>query len=242
MKGLFVTGTDTSVGKTFVSLALIAHWRGRGLRVGVMKPCETGCVPLENGELYPADAAALLKESRTALSLDEVCPSRFRAPMAPAEAAALEGGAFSVEEAVRIFRAIRRSHDVTIVEGAGGLIVPFEGERTTIDLVRAMEIPILVVAHAGLGTINHTCLTVEAARSHGLDVLGVVFTRSEDPVLQKPGPDEERNPAAVSRLCGVKVFGAVPWIAARDPREALGSIDADAITAELEKTVISRRQ
>jgi len=227
VKGLFVTGTDTGVGKTRVALFLIAGWRAAGLRVGVMKPCETGCMMREGeslsrsgaaggsagalASLVPADAAALLEASGSDLTLDEVCPFRFRAPMAPAEAAALESGAFSIERAVEIFSSIRARHDVTLVEGAGGLIVPFEGERTTVDLVRAMDIPVVVVARIGLGTINHTCLTVDRARGEGLDVLGVIFNRCEDPRVHPPGPDEERNPAAVERLCGVKVLGNVEF-------------------------------
>lgn len=217
MKGVFITGTDTGVGKTRVSLALIAGWRAAGLRVGVMKPCETGCEEVEGGAtggpagLVPADAAALLAAAGADLSLDEVCPFRFRAPMAPAEAAALEGGAFSIERAVEVFQGIRARHDVTLVEGAGGLIVPYEGERTTADLVRAMDIPVVVVARIGLGTINHTCLTVDRARGEGLDVLGVIFNRCDDPRAHPPGPDEERNPAAVERLVKVRVLGNVAF-------------------------------
>jgi dethiobiotin synthetase len=213
VKAVFVTGTDTGVGKTRAALALIAGWRAAGLRVGVMKPCETGCEEKAEGGagLVPADAVALLDASGSELSLDEVCPFRFRTPMAPAEAAALEDGAFSIERAVEVFESIRGRHDVTLVEGAGGLIVPFEGERTTVDLVRAMDIPVVVVARIGLGTINHTCLTVDRARFEGLDVLGVIFNRCEDPRAHPPGPDEERNPAAVERLCGVKVLGSVAF-------------------------------
>ena len=136
--------------------------------------------------------------------------------MAPAEAAALEGGSVSIDQAVEIFRPIRQSHDVTLVEGAGGLLVPFDGTRTAADLVSAMDLPLLIVARIGLGTINHTCLTVESARARGIDVLGVVFTRSEDPQTVKPGPDEPRNPDAVARLCDVKVFGSVPYIPGHD--------------------------
>jgi dethiobiotin synthetase len=137
--------------------------------------------------------------------------------MAPAEAAAVEGGDFSIERAVEIFHSIRTRHDVTVVEGAGGLIVPYEGNCTTVDLVRAMDIPVVVVARIGLGTINHTCLTVERARREGLDVLGVIFNRCEDPHVHPPGPDEERNPAAIERLCGVRVLANVPYTPGRSP-------------------------
>lgn len=252
MRALFVTGTDTEVGKTFVSLGLVSAWRDEGLRVGVMKPCETGCTE-EEGALVPADATALLRASQTALSLDEVCPFRFRLPMAPAEAwsaerlgvagcagsdgrangAAQEPREFDIEAAAVLFRRIRDAHDVTLVEGAGGLLVPFAGEKTTIDLALALGAPLLIVARAGLGTINHTWLTVEIARARGLEILGVVFTRSHDPQIVKPGPDEERNPAAVERLAGVRVLGSVPFIEGGDFERVREFVDTGSILSAL---------
>jgi dethiobiotin synthetase len=235
MKALFITGTDTGVGKTFVTLALIAAWRDAGLRVGVMKPCETGCstCPDDERELVPADASLLLSESRAALSLSEVCPFRFKLPMAPAEAAAQEGCRFSLDRTVERFLTIRESHDVTLVEGIGGLLVPYEGSCTTADLVRALDVPLLVVARIGLGTINHTCLTLECARARGLEVLGVVFTRSEDPLAVPPGPDEALNPDAVRRLCGVRVLGNIPFLPFHDYRKAHSHIQSEEILAGL---------
>ncbi len=208
MKGLFVTGTDTGAGKTYVSRALIAGWRRRGLKVGVMKPCETGC---RGADLIPEDARLLLEASGSDLTLDEVCPYRFAFPMAPAEAAALEGSRISFERLSRVYTAIAARHDVTLVEGAGGLIVPLEGRRTTADLIAHLNLPLLIVARIGLGTINHTGLTVEAARSRGLDLLGVIFTRGEDPKTSPPGPDEARNPAAVEHLCKVRIIAEMPY-------------------------------
>ncbi len=115
------------------------------------------------------------------------------------------------------------------MEGAGGLLVPFEGTQTTVDLVRSLELPLLVVARAGLGTINHTCLTVACARAAGLQVLGVVFTRARDPALHPPGPDEARNPTAVADLAGVRVLGRLPYVRDGDPRRAIPHLDVQAI-------------
>jgi len=220
LKGLFVTGTDTGVGKTFTCRALIAAFRRRGLRVGVFKPCETGCEE-KNGALVPSDASLLLGDSGSDLTLDRVCPYRFRAPMAPAEAAEMECGDLDFEGAVQVFREIRDQHDVTLVEGAGGLLVPFQGSRTVADLAGAMGIPVLVVARIGLGTINHTCLTVEYAKSRDLDILGIVFNRCDDPISSPVGPDEARNPDAVARLSGAHVLGNIPYIQSGDPKEAI---------------------
>lgn len=210
MRALFVTGTDTGVGKTYVSQALIKGWRAQGLRVGVMKPCETG---LKESGVWgpPQDAEKLLSASGASLTLDEVCPFRFGEPMAPAEVAALEGGDVSFDTIESGFHAIAERHDVTLVEGAGGLLVPYSGSLTAADLIARLKIPLIVVARIGLGTINHTCLTVEAVRARGLELLGVVFTRAEDPALSPPGPDEARNPDAVARLCGIKILANLPF-------------------------------
>jgi len=219
VKGVFVTGTDTGAGKTYVSLCLIAGWRAKGLKVGVMKPCETGW-PAEQmgagevesaGGCPPTDAKLLLEASGSSITLDEVCPYRFSAPMAPAEAAALEGKEISTERIAEAYSSIASKHDITLVEGAGGLLVPFTSKMLMADLVRFLDLPLVIAARAGLGTINHTCLTVEAARARGLDILGVVFTRTDDPAVNPPGPDETGNPDAVARICGVKVIATLPY-------------------------------
>jgi len=233
MKALFVTGTDTDAGKTFISLGLVSAWRDAGLRVGVMKPSETGCAE-EEGALIPADARLLLRASRAALSVDEVCPYRYRLPMAPAEAWAAEGGVeFSIEKTAALFKGIGAAHDVTLVEGAGGLLVPFEGARTTVDLARALDTPLLIVARIGLGTINHTWLTVECARARGAEIVGVVFTRAVDPRIDEPGPDEARNPGAVARLAGVPVLGNVPFVEGGDFERVREYVDTAAILSAL---------
>lgn len=206
MKGVFITGTDTGVGKTYVSLSLIAGWRRQGLRVGVMKPCETGW----QGEAG-SDAGLLRRAAGSGLTLDEICPYRFAPPMAPGEAAAREGDTISLESLAKKYRAIRDRHDITLVEGAGGLLVPFAGEKLTTDLIRLLDVPVIVVARIGLGTINHTCLTVEAAERRGIRVEGVIFTRARDPDELPPGPDEAGNPEAVERITGVKVIANLPY-------------------------------
>jgi dethiobiotin synthetase len=211
VKGLFVTGTDTGVGKTYASVALIQGWRGRGLRVGVMKPTETGLE--RDGEWGPPDdAVKLLEASGASLTLDEVCPYRYGAPMAPAEAARLEGAPEpSFERIMAIYESIAADHDIMLLEGAGGLLVPFAGTDTAADLVKALDVPVVIVARIGLGTINHTCLTVEAARNRGLEIVGVIFTRAEDPAQYPPGPDEACNPDAVARQAGVRIIANLPF-------------------------------
>lgn len=228
MSTLFITGTDTGVGKTFVTRALIRVLRDSGRKVGVMKPCETGC-EYRDGELFPSDGHLLMTEAGSVQELAEVCPIRFANPMAPAEAAILEGGGFSLDQSLAIFHRIRDHHDVTLVEGAGGLLVPFAPSLNTADLALRLGTPVLIVSRIGLGTINHTGLTVEAARSRGLAVVGVVFTRCEDPGLQPPGPDEDRNADAIADLFRVKVLGNIPYIPDQDPSKAAGYLDVDSL-------------
>jgi dethiobiotin synthetase len=160
-----------------------------------------------------------MEASGAGLSLNEVCPYRFAAPMAPAEAAMLEGRAVSFDRLIRLYRSLAARHDLTLVEGAGGLLVPFADEKTTADLIRCLDLPVIVVARIGLGTINHTCLTLEAIQRRGLEVLGLIFTRTVDPHQVPPGPDEARNPATIERLSGIKVLANLPYSPTPPPLE-----------------------
>jgi dethiobiotin synthetase len=123
MKGLFVTGTDTGIGKTYVACGIAAAWRTRGLDVGVMKPAETGC-RARNGVLVPADAQKLLRASRAGDPIDLVNPYRFRLPLAPAVAAAQEGAPIRIAAILKAYRQLRKRHSRMLVEGAGGIMVP----------------------------------------------------------------------------------------------------------------------
>jgi len=199
MTFVFVTGTDTGVGKTFVAAGLAAALRRRGVDVGVMKPVASGSAE---------DARALIKASGSDDPLDLVNPVRLRDPISPHLAAKREGRTIDLRLIDRAFRELGRRHDVLIVEGAGGLLVPIRDGFTMADLAKRLRLPLLIVARDALGTINHTTLTVEAARSRGLKVLGVVVNRS------RPGrPDlaERLNPAAIAQAARVKVLASLPW-------------------------------
>ena len=214
-RGYFVTGTDTGVGKTYASRALIAGWRSQGLTVGVLKPAETGC--REAGRWTgPRDAMALLQAAGSGQALESVCPYTYDQPLAPSEAAEAEGRSpMSFARIEALVDETRRRFDVTLVEGAGGLLVPFSGERTAADLAVRLDLPLVVVARIGLGTINHTWLTVEAARLRSLEVAGVIFSRTLDPATHPPGPDEARNPGALKRFAGIEVLANLPFRAER---------------------------
>lgn len=181
-RALFITGTDTGCGKTAVGCALARTLRRAGARVRVLKPVETGCAP------HPADALALAAAAQDASPLDRLCPYRFRLPASPAVAARAEGadGAEDGEGAmVRLapiraaLEAARRDADIVLVEGAGGLLVPLAPGLDMAGLAAQLDLPLLIVARASLGTHNHTLLTLEAARSRSLAVAGVAVSHAQ---------------------------------------------------------------
>ncbi len=214
MRGLFVTGTDTGVGKTEVAAALVAGWRARGLDVGAMKPAQSG---VEDG--LPTDADRLREAAGATDPAGLVCPYSLLAPLAPAVAARLEGVEVSFAHVMACAAELARRHAALVVEGAGGLLVPLTGSHTYADLAVTLEMPVLVVARAGLGTVNHTALTCEALRSRGLAIAGVVLNRTS-PRLD---PSEPHNGAEIERLTGARVLGSLPYEPdAAAPRPAAG--------------------
>jgi dethiobiotin synthetase len=202
MRGLFVTGTDTGVGKTEVACALVAGWRARGLDVGVMKPAQSG---VEDGE--PTDADRLREAAGGADPLALVCPYSLRAPLAPAVAARLEGVEISLPHLVACAGELARRHQALVVEGAGGLLVPLTESHTYADLAAALGFPVLLVARAGLGTVNHAALTCEALRARGIAVAGVVLNRA----TAAADPSEPHNAGEIERLTGVRVIASLPF-------------------------------
>jgi dethiobiotin synthetase len=175
MRGLFVTGTDTGVGKTFVACALARGLRAAGIDVGVMKPIETGVPPTG-----PEDARALRSAAGVEDPLELICPARFALPASPEAAARAEGRSVSRADLRKAFEFLARRHEFMLVEGAGGLLVPLDRDHDMADLARELDLPLLLVARARLGTVNHTRLTLEVARARGLAIFGVVVSHSTE--------------------------------------------------------------
>jgi dethiobiotin synthetase len=172
VKAVFVTGTDTGCGKTTVACALARDARAAGLRVRVLKPVETGCEP------DAADARALAEAAGDDRPLDALCPYRLALPAAPEIAARHESVELDLERVAQAFEAATRDADLVVVEGAGGLLVPITASSDMADLVSQLRLPVLLVARASLGTINHTRLSLEAAAARGLDVVALVFSHT----------------------------------------------------------------
>lgn len=206
MTGFFVTGTDTGVGKTFIACGLARILRDRGMRVGVMKPVETGCA-WRADELEPSDARLLALAAGTAQSLSSVCPYRFEAPLAPDLAARQAGRRIDPAVIRDRFRTVAASHDITVVEGAGGLLVPIWERYTMADLAVDLGLPLLVVVASRLGAVSHTLLTLDHARVRGLPVSAYVLnqlTRVEDEAMST-------NAALLARSTDERYAGAVSW-------------------------------
>jgi dethiobiotin synthetase len=200
--GIFITGTGTGVGKTYVAAGLAAALRSTGVDVGVMKPIETGC-RTRNGVLIPRDAVTLCRAAAVNDPLDQVNPFRFREPLAPAVAAERAGAPVRIERIVASFRTLRRKHDFLIVEGAGGIMVPLTYRSSFIDLAASLGLPVIVVALPGLGTINHTLLTVAALRSREIRIVGIVINYGTG---GKTGIAEETSPAIIERISGIPIL------------------------------------
>jgi dethiobiotin synthetase len=208
MSALLVTGTDTGIGKTFVACALAHALRARGRTVAVMKPVETGVVS------EPEDALRLRAAAADPAPLDDICPYRLRAPLAPAVAARVEGVTIDLARLETLIRRRQAAADVLLVEGAGGLLVPIRDGITYADLAARLGLPLLVVAANRLGTINHCALTARVAAAAGLTVLGFVLSQ---PTLDHD-PSIASNTATIERLAGLTCLGEIPHL--DDPAEA----------------------
>jgi dethiobiotin synthetase len=199
VRGLFVTGTDTGVGKTVVAAALAAALRAGGDDVAAFKPVVTGLDEWASGSEAERPPDHELLAAASGRDAGEVTPNRFGPAVSPHLAAALAGIALEPAALVAAARALRA--DVVIAEGVGGLLVPLTLGYTVRDLAVELGWPVVVVARPGLGTISHSLLTVEAARAAGLEVRGVVLT----PWPPEPGVLERSNVEAIQRLGAVEV-------------------------------------
>lgn len=249
MRGLFVTGTGTGVGKTVVAGAIAAAIVAQGTRVAVFKPVVTGLDEPHDPD-WPADHELLAMASgggqglrrptdhardrdddhrqRIDPSADDVAPRRFGPAVSPHLAADLAGEPLDPAELVAAARAKATTAEVIIAEGVGGLLVPLTLGYSVRDLALDIGLPLVIVARPGLGTINHTLLTVEAARAVGLEVAGIVMT----PWPADPSGIQRSNRDTVARLAGVEV-STLPQIARAEPQLLAAAGDGLPLTSWL---------
>jgi dethiobiotin synthetase len=223
-RGLLVTGTDTGVGKTLVCTAIARLLRRQGKCVRVCKPVATGAAA-QAGH-WRADDTVRLAEAAAETDLDAVTPWAFPAPAAPPVAARDQGMSLRLDDLVRAVNRRRQPGAFLLVEGVGGLLCPLTERETVADLARRLALPLVVVARRSLGTLNHTLLTLAAARHAGLAVAGVVVNETAPPA----GLADETNVAELQKRIDVPVLAVVPHAtdearAAQVADAALAAID-----------------
>lgn len=207
MAGLFITGTGTGVGKTYVAALIARALREAGKRVGVYKPVASGC-ELRGGRLISPDAAALWMAAGQPGTLDAVCPQTFAAPVAPHLAARAEGRRVDVKLLRTGIECWRETSDIVLIEGAGGLMSPVSDDDYNADLAEAFGYPLVVVAENKLGTINSTLQTLITASTYrnGLSVAGIILN---SPRVLADDPSVDSNADELARRCVPPVLAAV---------------------------------
>jgi dethiobiotin synthase len=232
MNGLFVTGTDTGIGKTALSALLLAELRRRGINAAPIKPVQTGCIAegsepeasdlRQNGAQSPKPKAQSLSVPDLDYSLSmadmhvsaedykNMSPYRFEPACSPHLAAEMAGTEIDIAGMVIAARTLTSDYDFVIAEGAGGVLVPLNQRETMLDLMQALKFPILLAARPGLGTINHTLLSIRALRAEGLDIAGVVFVAG---TYAEPGFIEDDNITTIEHFGKVPIIGTIPYCA-----------------------------
>lgn len=198
--GIFITGTDTGVGKTYVTAALLAELRRRGVRAAAFKPIACGSGGRHDAEIY----AGIMKCEQP---LDVINPICLRHPLAPSVAARLEHQRIDLRRIRDCYRHLASTYSIVLVEGAGGLLVPIRDHYFVADLAKSLKLPLLVVARLGLGTINHSLLTVRQARAMRLQVCGIVLN---DTVGGKRDEAARTNIETVPETCDTPLLGVMP--------------------------------
>jgi len=203
MPGIFITGTDTDVGKTAITAGLAGALKNKGYDVGVMKPVQSGAGS-RNGRLYSHDAEFIQKAASSHDNEELICPVLLKEALAPAIAAKMEGKTVDIEKIKKSYEILEQRHDIVLVEGAGGIAVPIKDGFLTSDLILLLGIPAIVVARPGLGTLNHTFLTIEFMKRYGISIIGVIINNYQG------GKAEETNPEMIKTMTGTPVLGLIP--------------------------------
>ncbi|MBN1393118.1 MAG: dethiobiotin synthase [Sedimentisphaerales bacterium] len=205
--GLFITGTDTGVGKTLIAGAIAGILKDKGLRVGVFKPIATGCRYQWEG-LISEDAWFLARCANSGLSLSTINPIGYRTPAAPIVSAAREGVLIDFNRIAAAYREVCRSSDIIIVEGIGGVCVPLTEEFDLLDLAVEFALPVVIVTRPTLGTLNHTLMTIDCVRAAKLNIAGIIvngYNAVESTVAEDTAPD------VIADCSGERILTVVPF-------------------------------
>jgi len=234
---VFITGTDTGVGKTIVTAGLAMMLRELGMDVGVMKPIATGGILCQskphNAQLISADALFLLKATKINDPLELVNPICLKHPLAPSLAAQVSGKKINLKKIFSAYYTLRKRHKILLVEGIGGLLVPIKDNYLVADLVKDMNLPLLIVTRPTLGTINHTLLTIKVADDYGLKIKGFVIN------YHRPfnnGLAEQYAGRIIEEISGIKCLCELPYLKTPQRKElARGILSKSVFAATLRK-------
>lgn len=222
MAGVFVTGTGTDVGKTFVTAALVRHLRSSGKDVDAFKPVVSGFDPANVAGSDPGILLSALGRNATSQEIDRIAPWRYAAPLSPDLAAQAERRSIDFKALVELSREIAYGRGTIFIEGVGGIMVPLDQTRTVLDWMSALRIPVLLVAGSYLGTISHTLTALHVLAQRNLDIAGVVVSESAT-----PGASLDDTVATIARFAApIDVIG-VPRLpsGAPPPPAVLSSIE-----------------
>lgn len=206
--GVFITGTDTGVGKTVVTAALCHCLRREGLSVGVMKPIETG---VSSPTATSGDAVRLKMAATSEDSLSLIRPYCFRFPVAPLAAARMERSSIHLARIMKSMNTLRRRHSVLLVEGVGGVHVPLTPSKDILDMIVGMRLPVVVVGRAGIGGINHARLTIEALESRNIPVAALVLNRTAQAGGTTAQQQEDSTVSLLREMEKIPVIGPLPY-------------------------------
>ncbi|WCK55276.1 dethiobiotin synthase [Aneurinibacillus sp. Ricciae_BoGa-3] len=212
MSGFFVTATDTEVGKTMVAGGLAGVLRRRNHDMGVFKPIQSGHLST-NPE---GDAARLKLLSGVEDQPELICPYSIEEPIAPLLALRRTGQRVYLRDLVDKYESIKEHHQMLIVEGAGGIAVPYTEDGFVVDLASLLKLPLIIVARPNLGTVNHTLLTIEYARQRGLTIAGVILSGVGKTEIGIP---ERTNADLITQYSGIPVLGSIPWLGEQPTRD-----------------------
>jgi dethiobiotin synthase len=211
VNGFFVTGTDTGVGKTVVTAALVASARARGLDAVPMKPVQTGC--LKKGKSHVATdlefALSMSDLHPTQSERERMAPYCYQPACSPHLAARLARRPIRINRIHSIAQRLQRDHDALIVEGAGGILVPINGRRTQLDIMTRLELPVILVSRPELGTLNHTLLSVKRLQDAGLNIAGIVMVCT---TVRGNCYIEDDNQKTLREFTGISVLGPLPFM------------------------------
>ena len=208
-RGFFITATDTGIGKTVVTASLAVAMKQQHVNVGVLKPIESGVHP---SHMDSSDAERLRRLMVPSRSFDTICRYQFADPLAPLAAARRAGVTIDLYSIRTLYHRVVKEHDLVLIEGVGGLMVPLSPTETVCDLIRLLQLPCVVVGKAALGGVNHMLLTLEVLQQHHIAIAAIVLNeaslmeRSETDQLQ-----QQSTVALIGEMTNIPVFGPLRY-------------------------------